>query len=173
MVLATECTLAVEPLFGTAKGVRGNLPPLRHARTLFLPMLTALGARVCRVEAPPAKEPEAGAGRGGAASWVQHEQCACPGVPFTLWAVCGQESRAQMQWVLVISYLWSVWGSRLRGFQCKNLAVGQHHTAPEPRTTRFSLSLSLSRTVACRGDIPRSHTSTCAPVRPRADGKGK
>ena len=89
MVLATECTLAVEPLFGTAKGVRGNLPPLRHARTLFLPMLTALGARVCRVEAPPAKEPEAGAGRGGAASWVQHEQCACPGVPFTLWAVCG------------------------------------------------------------------------------------
>ena len=41
------------------------------------------------VEAPPAKEPEAGAGRGGAASWVQHEQCACPGVPFTLWAVCG------------------------------------------------------------------------------------
>ena len=101
MVLATECTLAVEPLFGTAKGVRGNLPPLRHARTLFLPMLTALGARVCRVEAPPAKEPEAGAGRGGAASWVQHEQCACPGVPFTLWAVCGfckleQESRAQI-----------------------------------------------------------------------------
>ena len=89
MVLATECTLAVEPLFGTAKGVRGNLPPPRHARTLFLPMLTALGARVCRVEAPPAKEPEAGAGRGGAASWVQHEQCACPGVPFTLWAVCG------------------------------------------------------------------------------------
>ena len=87
MVLATECTLAVEPLFGTAKGVRGNLPPLRHARTLFLPMLTALAARVCRVEAPPAKEPEAGAGRGGAASWVQHEQCACPGVPFTLWAV--------------------------------------------------------------------------------------
>ena len=82
MVLATECTLAVEPLFGTAKGVRGNLPPPRHARTLFLPMLTALGARVCRVEAPPAKEPEAGAGRGGAASWVQHEQCACPGVPF-------------------------------------------------------------------------------------------
>ena len=77
MVLATECTLAVEPLFGTAKGVRGNLPPLRHARTLFLPMLTALAARVCRVEAPPAKEPEAGAGRGGAASWVQHEQCAC------------------------------------------------------------------------------------------------
>ena len=68
MVLATECTLAVEPLFGTAKGVRGNLPPPRHARTLFLPMLTALGARVCRVEAPPAKEPEAGAGRGGAAS---------------------------------------------------------------------------------------------------------
>ena len=64
MVLATECTLAVEPLFGTAKGVRGNLPPLRHARTLFLPMLTALGARVCRLEAPPAKEPEAGAGRG-------------------------------------------------------------------------------------------------------------
>ena len=90
MVLATECTLAVEPLFGTAKGVRGNLPPPRHARTLLLPMLTALGARVCRVEAPPAKEPEAGAGRGGAASWVQHEQCACPGVPFTLWAVvCG------------------------------------------------------------------------------------
>ena len=105
MVLATECTLAVEPVFGTAKGVRGNLPPLRHARTLFLPMLTALGARVCRVEAPPAKEPEAGAGRGGAASWVQHEQCACPGVPFTLWAVCGQESRAQMHGT---SYLISV-----------------------------------------------------------------
>ena len=105
MVLATECTLAVEPLFGTAKGVRGNLPPLRHARTLFLPMLTALAARVCRVEAPPAKEPEAGAGRGGAASWVQHEQCACPGVPFTLWAVCGQESRAQMHGT---SYLISV-----------------------------------------------------------------
>ena len=101
MVLATECTLAVEPLFGTAKGVRGNLPPLRHARTLFLPMLTALGARVCRVEAPPAKEPEAGAGRGGAASWVQHEQCACPGVPFTLWAVCGQESRAQMHGIVI------------------------------------------------------------------------
>ena len=78
MVLATECTLAVEPLFGAAKGVRGNLPPPRHARTLFLPMLTALGARVCRVETPPAKEPEAGAGRKGAASWVQHEQCACP-----------------------------------------------------------------------------------------------
>ena len=101
MALATECTLAVEPLFGTAKGVRGNLPPPRHARTLFLPMLTALGARVCRVEAPPAKEPEAGAGRKGAASWVQHEQCACPGVPFTLWAVCGfcrleQESRARV-----------------------------------------------------------------------------
>ena len=88
--LATECALAVESLpFGPVKGVRGNLPPPRHARTLFLPMLTALGARVCRVEAPPAKEPEAGAGRGGAASWVQHEQCACPGVPFTLWAVCG------------------------------------------------------------------------------------
>ena len=30
MVIATECTLAVEPLFGTAKGVRGNLPPLRR-----------------------------------------------------------------------------------------------------------------------------------------------
>ena len=110
MVLATECTLAVEPLFGTAKGVRGNLPPLRHARTLFLPMLTALGARVCRVEAPPAKEPEAGAGRGGAASWVQHEQCACPGVPFTLWAVCGfcreytdwsNESRARMHGIVI------------------------------------------------------------------------
>ena len=111
MILATECTLAVEPLFGTAKGVRGNLPPPRHARTLFLPMLTALGARVCRVEAPPAKEPEAGAGRGGAASWVQHEQCACPGVPFTLWAVCGfcrleqqQESRARMHGTSSVSY---------------------------------------------------------------------
>ena len=26
-----------------------------------------------------------------------------------------------------------VWGSRLRGFQCKNLAAGQHHTAPVRR----------------------------------------
>ena len=39
--------------------------------------------------------------------------------------------------------VWSVWGSRLRGFQCKNLAVGQHHTAPEPRTTPLSLSRRL------------------------------
>ena len=89
MVLATECTLAVEPLFGTAKGVRGTFPRRgTHARC-SCPCLQRSVLACAGVEAPPAKEPEAGAGRGGAASWVQHEQCACPGVPFTLWAVCG------------------------------------------------------------------------------------
>ena len=39
-----------------------------------------------------------------------------------------QESRARYT-----KCVWSVWGSRLRGFQCKNLAVGQHHTAREQR----------------------------------------
>ena len=61
---------------------------------------------------------------------------------------CGQRAAKSLEHrctVLVISYLWSVWGSRLRGFQCKNLAVGQHHTAPEPRTTPLSLRLGLRR----------------------------
>ena len=82
------------------------------------------------------------------------------------WRHLEQESRARMHGT---SYLWSVWGSRLRGFQCKNLAVGQHHTAPEPRTTPLSLS-------DCRvsGASPGATPVTCAPgLRPRADGKGK
>ena len=60
------------------------------------------------------------------------------------------ESRADARY----SYLWSVWGSRLRGFRCKNLAVGQHHTAPEPRTTPL-----FSRTSG-------AHARTPAPARP-------
>ena len=71
---------------------------------------------------------------------------------------CAAKSLEHRCTVLVISYLWSVWGSRLRGFQCKNLAVGQHHTAPEPRTT----PLSLSRTVACRGHGSPGATHGCA-----------
>ena len=65
-----------------------------------------------------------------------------------------------------------VWGSRLRGFRCKNLAVGQHHTAPEPRTTPLSLS-------DCRVSgawLPEPHTCALGLrpwLRARADGKGK
>ena len=59
--------------------------------------------------------------------------------------------------------VWSVWGSRLRGFQCKNLAVGQHHTAPEPRTTPL-----FSRTSGAHVPAPLRRRPT-----PRADGKGK
>ena len=65
---------------------------------------------------------------------------------------CAAKSLEHRCTVLVISYLWSVWGSRLRGFQCKNLAVGQHHiayTAPEPRTTPLS---SRRLTALGRGD---------------------
>ena len=67
-----------------------------------------------------------------------------------------QESRARYT-----KCVWSVWGSRLRGFQCKNLAVGQHHTAPEPRTTPLS-----SRTVG----HPEERRATCAGRGPTPGG---
>ena len=74
---------------------------------------------------------------------------------------CAAKSLEHRCTVLVISYLWSVWGSRLRGFQCKNLAVGQHHTAPEPRTTPLS-----SRTVG----HPEERRATCAGRGPTPGG---
>jgi len=60
-----------------------------------------------------------------------------------------QESRARYT-----KCVWSVWGSRLRGFQCKNLAVGQHHTAPEPRTTPLFLIVVIRGPTTCAGPTP-------------------
>ena len=63
-----------------------------------------------------------------------------------------------------ISHPWSVWGSRLRGFQCKNLAVGQHHTARDPQKPRERRLFS---------DIRNPEHTDRACAGPRADGKGK
>ena len=93
MVLATECTLAVEPLFGTAKGVRGNLLPPGRARPFAAQLVGARVGRISTCATCGETRPTLRTGRALA------HLCSC---------VCGCSSRAVC-----------VGLAPLRGFQCK------------------------------------------------------